>query len=198
MVQNEDVLTFWFGELSHHADMGTKAKAWFTKDDDFDAAIRERFGATLEQAATGALDGWKETPRGSLALVLVLDQFPRNLHRGTPAAFAQDPRARAVTEQAIDAGQDAALRVVERQFLYMPLMHSEDVADVRRCLALAEATLAPLAEAERAPFQGWITSGRRHLEIVERFGRYPHRNAVLGRASTPEEEVFLTEPNSSF
>jgi adenylate cyclase len=176
----DELLAFWFGP-------GTSER-WFAKDPEFDAELERRFGALAAAAAEGRLARWADTPRGALALVLLLDQLPRNLHRGTPAAFAQDARAREATARAIGAGFDAELTPAERLFLYLPFEHSEDPADQERAVELIGALGNP----------EWTDYAARHRDVIARFGRFPHRNAALGRASTPEEEAFLREPGSSF
>lgn len=192
----EDVLHFWFGPDG--APPLTNAAKWYAKDDDLDREIRDIFGETLGSASRGALDGWKASPRGQLALVIVLDQFSRNIHRGSARAFAQDARACDMTLEAIGRGDEQALEIVERAFLYMPLMHAEDVDLQHKCVSAFER----LERYAAAPLKPWVASGlgyaRRHAEIVERFGRFPHRNDILGRASTAEEVEFLKRPNSSF
>ena len=174
------VLQFWFTEI-------TPAQ-WWKVDPAFDALIGERFGALHRAACAGALDGWRRDPRGRLAEVIVLDQFSRNLHRGTPGAFAADPMALALAQEAVAGGLDLALSVDERAFLYMPYMHSES----RTVHAEAERLFGSLGRPNSLHFE------QRHRAIVDRFGRYPHRNAILGRTSTPEELAFLQEPGSSF
>jgi len=171
---------FWFGA---HA----KPK-WWDKDADFDAEIRRRFGALQGRAAAGDLSEWEETTKGSLALIVLLDQVPRNIYRDTPRAFATDSMALALAKRAIERGHDRDLEPEERLFLYMPFQHSENLKDQKRCVALIE-SLGTENTAEYA---------QRHLEIIERFGRFPHRNRILGRASTDEELAFLETPNSSF
>ena len=192
----DDVLVFWLG-VPGSAPLANATK-WFTKDDAFDREIASRFGETLELAARGALDGWKTTPRGRLALVIVLDQFSRNVFRGQPRAFAQDARACACAEEAIAAGDEHVLAVFERYFLYMPLMHAEDLSLQRECVARFERLRDDAPPDLREYLLGGLDYARRHAEIIERFGRFPHRNAVLGRASTPEELAFLEQPGSSF
>ena len=179
----EDVLAFWFGQ---------ERKAWFRKDPAFDEVIRQRFLATCLAGTEGRLDPWRDTPRGSLALILVLDQFPRNLFRGQARAFAGDPRAREVTRHVLAQGWDKAMTPTERMFVYLPLEHSESLADQEECLALMTAIAGT---PETADLPQWA---RAHLEIIRRFGRFPHRNAALGRESTPEEAAFLKEPGSAF
>lgn len=177
-----DVLTFWFGSGPEE-----KRDAWFQRDPDFDAEIVVRFTATYEAATAGRLDDMARTPLGCLALVIVLDQFPRNMFREDPRAFATDAKALALARNAIEAGFDAELTEYRRQFLYMPYQHSEDIADQKRSVEL-------FAQIDKETL-GYAV---RHLEVVERFGRFPHRNAILGRDSTVEEIAFLKEPNSSF
>ncbi len=154
---------------------------WFEKSDDFDRAIRDRFLATYEAAASWQLSDWENTPEGALALVIVLDQFPRNMFRDDPRAFAADPLALAVSERAIASGCDRKIEHALVPFLYMPLMHSEAAADQHRCVDLFE----QYGNANNLKF------AEIHREIIERFGRFPHRNMVLGRSLTPEEVTFL-------
>ena len=168
----EQILAFWRA--------AGRAK-WFKREDAFDAEIRAQFLASYEAAASGKLDAWQSTPEGTLALLLLLDQFPRNLFRGEPRAFATDAAARAVAERAIAKGTDRLFPTEERAFFYMPLMHSENLADQERCIVL-------FREAEHA--EG-IAYAELHAEVIRRFGRFPHRNAALGRASTEEERAFL-------
>lgn len=156
---------------------------WFAKDDAFDALIRRRFLAEVEAAARGELNAWEETPEGVYALLLLLDQFPRNLYRGSSQAFAADPLALAVAERAIARGFDQAFENPERRFIYMPFMHSEDLADQQRCIALCEAADDP---------EG-VKFAEIHRDIIRDFGRFPHRNPVLGRQSSAEERRFLND-----
>lgn len=178
----ERVLDFWFSEAVR--------SNWFIKNPDVDRQVREHLGDLHEQAATGALDAWKETAAGSLALLILLDQAPRNLFRDTPRAFATDPAARRVARHALERGYD--LTYVDqdhRLFFYLPFEHSEDVADQRLAVTLFR---------ERTSDPGYHDDAERHWRIIERFDRFPHRNACLGRDSTPEEIDFLTQPGSSF
>jgi len=154
---------------------------WFEADEVFDGEIRARFKGTYEAAAGGALDYWQETADGTLALLLLLDQFPRNLFRGEARAYATDAQARAVSDRAIARGIDREFPVPERQFFYLPLMHSEDLANQERCVALF---------CDSADALG-IRNAEIHANIIRRFGRFPHRNRVLGRTTTPEERAFL-------
>lgn len=187
----EDVLDFWFGSAGSPEREGDR-ELWWSVGTAFDEEVRRRFLGLHEAAAAGGLGGWRGSPEGALALVLALDQFPRNMFRGTPRAYATDARALAAAEAALARGFDRALPFTMAKFFYLPLMHCEEVELQRRCVALFEPHRdAPAGEKS-------LESARRHLEIVERFGRFPHRNAVLGRSSTAEEVDFLTEPNSSF
>lgn len=176
----QDILAFWFEQ--------TLPARWWKADPEFDALIAGRFGALLPRAAAGELHAWRANARGRLAEIIVLDQFPRNIHRGTPGAFACDPVALVLAQEAVAGGALAELTPVERSFLLLPYMHSESA----RIHEVAEALYAEHAPAENLDFE------RRHKAIIDRFGRYPHRNAILGRESTPEEIEFLKQPGSSF
>jgi uncharacterized protein (DUF924 family) len=182
-----EVLAFWFGEVA-----GPSRAEWFRKDSAFDAQIRSRFGRLHEAASRRQLEDWRAAPEPMLALVIVLDQFSRNLYRGDVRAFAQDAHALECAREALARGDDAGLLPVQRQFLYLPLEHSEDLADQVRCVELMRSLEA--FEATRGLTQ-WA---EKHRVIIARFGRFPHRNVVLGRASTPEELEFLKQPGSSF
>lgn len=179
-IASEDILRFWFEAL--------EPKQWWSKDAALDALIAECYAPLLASAARCELHAWRATPRGRLAEVIVLDQFPRQIHRDTPQAFACDPLALALAQEAVARGDDAALTPIERVFLYLPYMHSESAAIQQVSVALYERNGLP----DNLDF------ARRHKAIVDRFGRYPHRNAILGRASTPEEIAFLAEPGSRF
>jgi uncharacterized protein (DUF924 family) len=184
---------FWFGT---GAEYGRMRKIWFDRNQDFDRKCGD-FLEDHERAARGEYDAMAGTPAGAVALVVLLDQFPRNLFRDTARAFATDAKARAVASKAVEAGFDRALSPIERMFLYLPFEHSESLADQERSMALFESlpVTATFSAAER---DNVVDYARRHKEIIERFGRFPHRNAALGRESTPEEIAFLAGPNSSF
>jgi uncharacterized protein (DUF924 family) len=175
-----DMLSFWFEELSN--------KQHFAKDPALDAAIGLRFGATLEAAARCELFGWRSTPQGRLAEIVVLDQFSRNIFRDTARAFAQDPLALVLAQELVASGQDQALTPTQRAFAYMPYMHSESV--------LVQAESVRLFG--QAGLENNLDFALRHQKIVLRFGRFPHRNVILGRDSSAEEMAFLNEPGSSF
>ncbi len=174
------VLAFWFDEL--------RPEQWFKKDPEVDATVGARFGPLYERLAAGLPPRWRATPEGCLAAVIVLDQFPRNLFRDDPRAYATDAAALATAEHAIEDGFDSALNPARKQFLYTPFEHSEDPAVQARSVEL----FAPIDEPEALDY------ARRHKAIIDRFGRFPHRNAVLGRPSTAEERAFLEQPGSSF
>ena len=187
----KSILDFWFADGPD-----TARPAWFRRDDGFDAQIRERFQALLDPAREGELDGWAETPEGALALLLVLDQFPRNLHRGTPHAFAADAQARRVARIAVvERRLDLRLTPTQRVFLYLPFEHAEDMAAQDLSVALFEGLRDHPAHA--AP-GGAIPYAWRHREVIQRFGRFPHRNAALGRVSTPAEQAYLAQPGAGF
>jgi uncharacterized protein (DUF924 family) len=187
-----DVLAFWFGQAGE-PDYGLPRAAWFHKDPAFDETIRQRFLPAVEAALAGRLTAWAGEPAGLLALLILLDQFPRNLFRNTAQAFAGDPPACQLAEQALDRGWDRELLPVQRVFAYLPFEHSEVLADQERSLVL----FAALA-AEQPGYEGYLDYARRHHEVIARFGRFPHRNAVLGRPDTLEEADYLAQPGSGF
>jgi len=185
------VLDFWFGAPGA-PEYGKSRAVWFKKDDAFDAEIALRFGAAQRAAAAGRYDSWQTSPKGALALTVLLDQFPRNMYRGTPAAFACDSHAQRIARNAVARGFDRDLLPVERWFVYLPFEHAEDRASQCKSLQLFATLRNDPGSA------GNMDYARRHYEIVARFGRFPHRNAILGRESTPEEIEFLKQPGSGF
>ncbi len=174
------VLTFWFEESTQ--------EQWFEKDNVFDATIRKRFEPTVKSSLRGERDRWADTISGCLALIIVLDQFTRNIYRGTPRAFSGDEVALALSLRCLNRGYLDAVEVNQRHFMLMPLMHSED-------LAIQDMSL-PLFETHTN--ERTLDFAQRHRDIIARFGRFPHRNAILGRPSSSEETEFLTQPGSSF
>ena len=199
MLAVDPVLKFWFGALESASSFpDDKSGRWFIKDEKFDALIAEDFLDYVEAEDRGELAYWAQSPHGALALILVLDQFRRNIYRGKPEAFSGDERAIAICLDGIEAGHDQALFPIERAFFYMPLMHSEDIELSDKGIEL----FAALAESAPAPITDFLKSNHdymiRHRDIIARFGRYPHRNNILGRSSTEEELEFLKEPGSSF
>ncbi|MEZ4333327.1 MAG: DUF924 family protein [Myxococcota bacterium] len=195
----EAVLDFWFGVLDR-AGLAAPAFAerWWKKDPAFDAEIRARFADLHASVAAGDRDARLESPRDRLARIVVLDQLSRNLFRDSGRMFACDARALALTEAALAAREERSLATDERVFLLMPLMHSESLADQTRCVVLFEALAAQCAGRARARVANNAAFARRHRDVILRFGRFPHRNALLGRASTEEELAFLEQPGSSF
>jgi uncharacterized protein (DUF924 family) len=185
-----DVLDFWFSPDAE--------PSWFARDDVFDARIRERFGATLEAAARRELDSWAGTPEGWLALLIVLDQFSRNIHRGDARGWAADARAQAMALAGIERGDDQRLAPSQRQFAYMPLEHAENLRLQQHCVALFEQLVASSPPGERERYEGFLDYARRHHDVIDRFGRFPHRNAALGRTSTRAEQDYLASPGSGF
>ena len=179
-MQPHSLLHFWFNELT--------PKQHFAKDPALDETIRTRFGATLEAAAKCELFAWRATPEGRLAEIVVLDQFSRNVYRDTARAFAQDALALALAQELVASGQDRSLLLAQRSFAYMPYMHSESALVHTHAVTLFS----------QPGMEDTLRFELRHQAIIERFGRYPHRNAILGRSSTAEELAFLSEPGSSF
>lgn len=199
MERSEEILLHWFGPLSDGWSFGSdRIPYWFEKHDKTDDELRTLFGEDAARAAAGELDPWAATPRGRLALILLFDQLPRNLHRGTPAAWAQDAKALALSREGIALGHDRALRPIERVFFYLPLEHAEDLSAQMESVRFYDELQKLAPDYARPGFRSFYDYALRHLEIIDRFGRFPHRNEILGRASTPEEVEFLKEPNSSF
>jgi len=195
----ESILRFWFGEVP--ADAATSpecARLWWSKQPAVDELMRERFGPLLQQVSSGALDSWASDPAGRLALILLADQFSRNIHRGQPEAFALDPIARRLALEGFASGAFEGLLPIQRLFATMPLEHSESLADQDRCVSLVRSLRDEVGPTERGTYDSYVDFAERHREIIRRFGRFPHRNAVLGRTSTPEEIAFLQTPGSSF
>jgi uncharacterized protein (DUF924 family) len=186
------VLDFWFGSPTDPAHTQSRPQ-WFRKDASFDAEIAHRFGPLIDEAVAGGLQDWTATPTGTLALILILDQFTRNTGRDTPRAFAGDPRALSLAKSLVASGADRGLTGVQRQFVYLPFEHSESLADQDASIRL----FAQLGQDEPA-LAGLLEWAERHCVIVARFGRFPHRNASLGRPSTAEETEFLAQPGSGF
>lgn len=187
-----DILAFWFGSPDEPGYCQPRSE-WFRKDAAFDESIRSRFLPAVEAALAGGLADWTDSPQSLLALVILLDQFPRNLFRGTARMFAGDTRARQLADQALAQGWDRGMTAVQRVFLYLPFEHSEALADQERSLAL----FAALA-AEHPGNDGFLDYAQRHHAVIARFGRFPHRNAALGRSSTTEEGDYLAQPGAGF
>jgi uncharacterized protein (DUF924 family) len=195
----DSVLDFWFGAAGDEAAVvAEKGGLWWAKSAEMDQTIRDRFGELRERAKRGQLVSWNETPRGRLAVIILLDQFSRNLFRGIPEAFAADDRALSLALEGIERGDDQELRGIERTFMYMPLEHSEDVEIQDRCVRLFENLRDGATDSMTKTFASYVRYAEAHRDIIQRFGRFPHRNAVLGRQSTAEELEFLKQPGSSF
>jgi uncharacterized protein (DUF924 family) len=190
---SREVLDFWFGAPGSATD-GQPRREWFIKNEAFDEQIRLRFGAAIDQAIAGGLREWDaEGPQGVLARIIVLDQFTRNVHRNTPRAFAGDILALLAARHLVDSGAHTELPPRQRAFVYMPFEHAEDAFMQERAVALFTALAA-----EQPGFDDMLDYAHRHRGVIARFGRFPHRNEILGRASTPEEIEFLRQPGSRF
>jgi len=195
----EAVLRFWFETPRDDSDyFRERGRLWFVKSDETDRAIGNRFGATLAAAAAGELDHWAETPRGRTALIVVLDQFPRNIHRGRPEAFAQDEKALSLALQGLTLRHDRGLPLPLRLFFYLPLEHAENLAMQERCVALVKKARDTATGDARDAAEEYLRYAERHRDVILRFGRFPHRNEILGRESTAEEAAFLQQPGSRF
>jgi uncharacterized protein (DUF924 family) len=186
-----EVLDFWFGREGEEG-YGEFREMWFTKDPEVDREIRDRFGTVYEEAAAGRLDSWKNDSHSCLALIIVLDQFPRNMFRGDARMYAADGEALVAARHAVEHVYDRALPPFQRLFVYLPFEHSEDLEDQRRSMELFQGLAAEMGSEDLLGYAA------RHMEIVERFGRFPHRNEILGRTTTSEEAEFLKGPDSSF
>jgi uncharacterized protein (DUF924 family) len=197
MRERDEVLEFWFGAAAldpaaavfSPADM----RRWFAGGEEIDKTIRERFGALVDRALAGELDDWAMDIRSRVALILLLDQFPRNIYRDTPQAYAGDERAQRLVHEALDGSLDSALRPEERLFLVMPLMHAEDLRAQDRLAVEMERLREGALPALRPLFDAGVEQSKKYRDIIARFGRFPHRNAALGRESTPEEVEFLRD-----
>ena len=199
MTDSDQVLEFWFGSNPDDAAVAReKSDLWWKVKPATDEAIRTRFDALVESAGRGDLSAWAQTPRGLLALILLTDQFPRNIHRKTPKAFAFDPAARAFCKHGIARGFDLQLRPIQRVFHYLPLEHSELLEDQDESVRLYAELVELVPEPHKDLFRGYLDFAEQHRQIIVRFGRFCHRNAILGRPSRPEELEFLKQPGSSF
>ena len=200
MNEIEQVLDFWFGACDANGSLDpAKKKIWFGDGRKHDAEIRQRFGTLHEQAHGGELEQlWAATPLGRIALIIILDQFSRHIHRGTAAAFAQDPVAQRLVISGLGLNADHALNPAQRAFFYIPLEHAENLEMQRLGVRCFDGLVHTVARAWRKDYEEFLDYAQRHRDIIERFGRFPHRNAPLGRASTAEEIEFLKQPGSSF
>lgn len=195
----EEVLEFWFGtDPDDGAVCDEKSPLWWGKNESIDEAIAGRFGTLVRRAAERELSAWTATPRGRLALIIMLDQFTRNIHRNTPEAFAQDSYARRLCLEGVEIGDDQKLRLVERVFFYLPLEHSESLELQKKCVSHFEELLRSSPPSCRDKFSGFLDFARRHQDVIARFRRFPHRNVIQDRTSTRAEVEFLRQPGSSF
>lgn len=199
----QQVLDFWFGGDSNDVDaLQGRVRVWFGNDaaqvEAFDEEIRHGFGADVEAALRGELESWKQPAHARLALVILLDQFPRNMYRGSARAFAGDARALALVQEGLKSGADRVLTGVQRMFFYMPLQHAEDAAAQTRGLEEFRRLAADAPPELRAVFESSVNYARQHHDIIVRFGRFPHRNAALGRDSTVAEREFLASGATDF
>jgi uncharacterized protein (DUF924 family) len=200
MIEANSVLDFWFGASGADGSLDpARKKMWFGDGRKYDAEIQQKFGMLHERASRGELDAdGAATPCGRMALIILLDQMSRHIHRDTPRAFAQDPVAQKLALDGINHKMDRDLIPAQRAFFYLPFEHAEDIGMQRVSLRCFDALARAAAPAFKKDYDSFYDYGRRHHDIIERFGRFPHRNAILGRASTPEEIEFLKQPGSSF
>lgn len=199
MENPESILTFWFGTDEDDAKVAQqKTRLWWSKDAELDLAIAGRFAACTAAAANGELDAWAATPRGLLALILLTDQFPRSMYRDLPKAFAFDALALRWSLQGLEAGMDLQLRAIERVFFYLPLEHAESIEHQEHAVILFDRLLQQVPPSQQEIFAGFRQFAIRHRDIIARFGRFPHRNAIFERAATDEERIFLQTPGSGF
>lgn len=199
MEDQYSVLNYWFGTDPDDARLAKeRAFLWWSKKQSVDDEIRLRFRSLVAAAGKGELDNWRATPHGKLSLILLTDQFPRSIYRGQPRAFAFDDIALELSLKGLATGEDRMLRPIERVFYYLPLEHSENAEQQHRAVDLFKELVLEVPQSQRLTFAGFLSFALRHCAVIERFGRFPHRNAILGRESTPEEIEFLKQPGSSF
>ncbi len=199
MEDQKTIIEFWFGRNKDDSAVAKeRSPLWWSKNPDTDAEIRRRFEPLVNAAESGDLDDWRLSGDGRLALILLTDQFPRNIFRDSPAAFRFDALARTLCVEGLAARADEEVRPIERVFFYLPLEHSEDLHDQNRCVELFRELAHEVSPKLKATFENFVDFALRHQVIIERFGRFPHRNVILGRQSTPAEIEFLEKPNSSF
>jgi len=199
MATIETILTYWFGANPGEAALAQdRADLWWSKNAEVDREIRRRFEGSLELAAEGKLDPWLAEPRGRLALIILTDQFPRNIYRDSPLAFSFDAKALAWSLEGIELRHDQLLQPIERTFFYLPLEHSELLEHQERSVLMFGELVQLVAGEQNEIFEHYLNFAILHRDIVARFGRFPHRNRILGRSSTPEELYFLSQPGSAF
>ena len=191
--QIEAILEFWFGEIRDGFTTTDRSQLWWMGSPEQDQLIRQQFGYLTEAALEGELDPWADVPRGRLALIILLDQFTRNIYRGSAKAFAGDSRALKLTKEGIELGQDRKLAYAERVFFYMPLEHAEDLDAQERCIRQFQKLVSEVPDDRQEAAQGNLDFAHQHRNVIARFGRFPHRNEALGRSSTEEEQEFLDQ-----
>lgn len=195
----EAILDFWFGANPDDGAMPKeRAKLWWSKNKEVDDEIRRRFENHVVMAVSGELNDWLSTPRGRLALIILTDQFPRNIYRDTARAFSCDAQALTWCIEGLERGVDRDLRPIERVFFYLPLEHAESLEHQELSVQCFSELIAIVSAEQKSTFEEYLDYAIRHRQIIQRFGRFPHRNKILGRESTPEEVGFLSEPGSSF
>ncbi|HEX4923705.1 MAG TPA: DUF924 family protein [Bdellovibrionales bacterium] len=195
----ENVLEFWFGTLQDELDFpAEKSSIWFRKSDETDALIRDRYQLVWTHAHEGTYDVWTKIPHGRLALIIILDQFSRNMFRGTPQAFAGDKKALELAREGVRKKMDRDLYPIQRVFMYMPFEHSENLEDQNESVRLFTNLLEEVPDQLKRPMNEFLRYAKAHRDIIKQYGRFPHRNQTLGRTTTPEELAFLKKPGSSF
>ncbi len=195
----EAIIKFWLGDVSAPSEaLKRRGKIWFSADAELDWEIASRFGGLIEPGIDEVVERWQGTPRGRLGLIILLDQFPRNIYRGTEMAFAFDAKSLELSQGGIDAGMDQLLKPLERMFFYMPFQHAENPEIQQRAVALFEALALSSPDHQREFFHYSLGFAREHQELIARFGRFPHRNRLLGRESTAEEIAYLEGGGKTF
>jgi uncharacterized protein (DUF924 family) len=196
----ENIRKYWFGTALEDAAVMARERAplWWSKNPEVDNEIRRRFESWVIKAGSGELDHWALNPQDRLALILLTDQFPRSIYRDSAKAFAFDTKALSLAREGVDAGSDASLHLLEKVFFYLPLEHSESLADQQRSVSLFQKLFDEAGTDQKPTFAEYLDFAVRHREIISRFGRFPHRNEALGRTSTTEELSFLQQPGSGF
>ena len=200
MIQSEvdKVLRYWFADIGENFDVQQQNQVWYSGDQVIDQQIRQQFGHLVENALVGEFDDWTDNAQGALALILLLDQFTRNIYRASHRAFDGDERARKILRSALVQGLDRELTFVQRSFFYMPLEHSESLSDQKRCVELFTKMLEEVPEQGKDMVYSCLQYAQQHRDIIARFGRFPHRNEALGRSSTAQEEQYLQEGGARF
>ncbi len=198
-MESQQILQFWFGLASDNLTIANQQAAlWWSKDESVDTHMRDHYADWVRAAAQGELAHWQQEPASYLALILLLDQFPRNIYRGSAASFAHDAQALQLTQQGLANGIDQRLSPIQRVFFYLPLEHAEDQLAQAQVVALLSALEQSVTAPERNLFANYTSFARRHQEVIQRFGRFPHRNAILGRHNTAAEIEYLQEPGAGF